>query len=138
VVSAAAAVSRAQEVIVLPGCPLIQLHKQQGCVCAGQGTIYQSIFLDDKQSQKWTVGEIDKSKVLKTRMTRQFAHTWRHFAFWVPYVSCRAGRKLDHAAGIAQPVHDARWVSFKHKQEHPIPMLPEGDAASGRAPLVYS
>lgn len=28
-----------------------------------------------------------QGKILKTRMTRQFAHTWRHFATWVPFVS---------------------------------------------------
>ncbi|GAB4821602.1 hypothetical protein N2152v2_008648 [Parachlorella kessleri] len=38
-----------------------------------QGTIYQSIFLDDQQSQKWTVGEIDKSKV---RFLQGKQHTW--------------------------------------------------------------
>ena len=27
-----------------------------------------------------------QSKVLKTRVTRQFAHTWWHFAAWVPWV----------------------------------------------------
>lgn len=38
---------------------------------AGQGNIYQSIFLDDQQSQHWTVGEIDSDSVLKRRVTRQ-------------------------------------------------------------------
>jgi len=52
----------------------------------GKRTIYQSIFLDDFRKKVWTDGLIDKSKVLKTRMTRQFAHTWKHFAYWVPYV----------------------------------------------------
>lgn len=31
---------------------------------------------------RWTIDQIDKGKVLKTRKTRQFAHTWTHFAFW--------------------------------------------------------
>lgn len=34
-----------------------------------------------------------QDRVLKTRMTRQFAHTWFHFAAWVPWVSrCGGGR----------------------------------------------
>lgn len=31
-----------------------------------------------------------QSKILKQRTTRQFAHTWRHFATWVPWVSARS------------------------------------------------
>lgn len=53
----------------------------------GKAKIYQSIFLDDNEKEHWTLGEIDGGKILKKRMTRQFAHTWRHFAFWVPFVS---------------------------------------------------
>lgn len=30
--------------------------------------------------------QVDKSKVLTTRWMRQFAHTWTHFAHWVPFV----------------------------------------------------
>ena len=52
----------------------------------GKRTIYQSIFLDDTRKEFWTDGQIDRNKILKTRMTRQFAHTWKHFAYWVPYV----------------------------------------------------
>lgn len=38
-----------------------------------------------------------QTKILKTRMTRQFAHTWRHFATWVPFVSARLrARLLNH------------------------------------------
>lgn len=56
---------------------------------AGQGNIYQSIFLDDQQSQHWTVGEIDSDSVLKRRVTRQVGCVWaacgpdRYIQCWV-------------------------------------------------------
>lgn len=59
----------------------------------GRRNIYQSIFLDDTLKQHWTVGGIDPSKILKQRTTRQFAHTWRHFATWVPWVPLLQGRQ---------------------------------------------
>ncbi|KAI7841052.1 hypothetical protein COHA_005280 [Chlorella ohadii] len=59
----------------------------------GRRNIYQSIFLDDTLKQHWTVGDIDPSKILKQRTTRQFAHTWRHFATWVPWVPLLQGRR---------------------------------------------
>lgn len=65
----------------------------------GSPPIYQSIFLDDSHSGGWTVGAIDKAKVLKTRMTRQFAHTWKHFATWVPFVQFLQGRRHTWFAG---------------------------------------
>lgn len=65
----------------------------------GRRNIYQSIFLDDSQRQGWTVDAIDKGKILKTRMTRQFAHTWRHFATWVPFVSMLQGKRRTWYAG---------------------------------------
>lgn len=65
----------------------------------GKRTIYQSIFLDDSQKETWTNQSIRKAKVLKERMTRQFAHTWKHFAFWVPFVRFIQGKKRTWYAG---------------------------------------
>lgn len=39
-----------------------------------------------RDKDMWTDGEVAKDKILSTRWMRQFAHTWRHFAFWVPWV----------------------------------------------------
>lgn len=61
--------------------------------------IYQTIFLDDNLKRHWTVGEINPSKILKTRQTLQFAHTWTHFAFWVPFVQFLQGRRNTWYAG---------------------------------------
>lgn len=66
---------------------------------AGRPAIYQTIFLDDALKEHWTVADIDPSKVLKKRMTRQFAHTWTHFAFWVPFVRFIQGTKHTWYAG---------------------------------------
>jgi hypothetical protein len=32
-------------------------------------------------------------------MTRQFAHTWKHFAFWVPFVRFLQGHRHTYYAG---------------------------------------
>jgi hypothetical protein len=31
--------------------------------------------------------QVEPGKVLASRWMRQFAHTWTHFAYWVPWVS---------------------------------------------------
>lgn len=36
--------------------------------------------------EHWTYDDIKKDTILKERWTRQFAHTWTHFASWVPFV----------------------------------------------------
>ena len=55
-----------------------------------------------------------QAKVLKTRMTRQFAHTWRHFATWVPFVS-RKGREAA-AVGRGSWLHP--WMHVQHRHLH--------------------
>jgi predicted NAD/FAD-binding protein len=66
---------------------------------AGRRTIFQTIFLDDSLRHHWTDGAIDPSRVLKRRSTRQFAHTWTHFAFWVPFVRFLQGKRRTWFAG---------------------------------------
>lgn len=65
----------------------------------GNKNIYQSIFLDDRNKNRWTHESISTLKILKQRMTRQFAHTWKHFAFWVPFVRFLQGHKHTWYAG---------------------------------------
>jgi predicted NAD/FAD-binding protein len=66
---------------------------------SGRPAIYQTIFLDDALKQHWTVDNIDPKKILKKRITRQFAHTWTHFAFWVPFVRFLQGTRHTWYAG---------------------------------------
>ena len=61
--------------------------------------IYQSIFLDDSDTSGWSVGDIDEGKILYKRMTRQFAHKWQHFAYWVPFVRFLQGHRRTFYAG---------------------------------------
>ncbi len=47
----------------------------------------------------WTDGLVERGKVLASRWMRQFAHTWTHFATWVPWVRCLQGRRHTLLAG---------------------------------------
>lgn len=55
--------------------------------------IYQTIFLDDRDRKEWSIAKIDESKILLTKWWRQFAHTWRHFAFTVPFLRFIQGKQ---------------------------------------------
>ena len=55
--------------------------------------IYQTIFLDDATKASWTWKEIDESKIRFKRWWRQFSHTWKHFAFTVPFWRYLQGTK---------------------------------------------
>lgn len=46
--------------------------------------IFQTIYLNKLESERWTVNKLDKKKVLLERWWRQFAHVWKHFLFTVP------------------------------------------------------
>ncbi|PNW72005.1 hypothetical protein CHLRE_16g686400v5 [Chlamydomonas reinhardtii] len=61
--------------------------------------IYQTYYLDAKQKHLWTDKEVDSSKVLASRWMRQFAHTWTHFAFWVPWGRFIQGTHSTYYAG---------------------------------------
>lgn len=50
----------------------------------------QTYYLDARDKNMWTDKQVTKDKTLVTRWMRQFAHTWRHFAFFVPWVSPKA------------------------------------------------
>lgn len=47
--------------------------------------IYQTIFLDSNTADRWTISEIDETKIHQRTWWLQFAHTWKHFAFFVPF-----------------------------------------------------
>eukprot|EP00045_Choanoeca_perplexa_P019564 m.3145 g.3145 ORF g.3145 m.3145 type:complete len:476 (-) comp4584_c0_seq1:3-1430(-) len=67
-----------------------------------QGTgrnVYQSIFLNDQIKDRWTWNEIDEDKILVRKWWRQMSHTWKHFAYVVPWVRFIQGRKNTWYAG---------------------------------------
>jgi|LauGreSuBDMM15SN_2_FD.fasta_scaffold228473_2 hypothetical protein len=55
--------------------------------------IYQTYYLDARHKGMWTDHEVAKDKVLASRWMRQFAHSWRHFAFFVPWARFMQGTK---------------------------------------------
>jgi predicted NAD/FAD-binding protein len=46
--------------------------------------IFQTIFLNKLESNKWTIDKLNKKKIILERWWRQFAHVWQHFLFTVP------------------------------------------------------
>eukprot|EP00123_Amoebidium_parasiticum_P003228 comp14519_c0_seq1/m.10718 comp14519_c0_seq1/g.10718 ORF comp14519_c0_seq1/g.10718 comp14519_c0_seq1/m.10718 type:complete len:490 (-) comp14519_c0_seq1:1-1470(-) len=78
--------------------PNLRNLKTQGGL---KGTnIYQTIFLDKNGSGNlWTIEEIDRSKIVLEKWWRQFAHTWRHFAFTVPFIRFLHGKNRTYYAG---------------------------------------
>ncbi len=61
--------------------------------------IYQTIFLDDGRRTLWTDAAITSDKILLTKKWRQFSHTWRHFAFTVPFMRLLQGRERTWYCG---------------------------------------
>jgi len=55
--------------------------------------VYQTIFLNAKECGSWTIQNIDEKKVVLKKWWRQFAHTWRHFAFTVPFIRFLQGQR---------------------------------------------
>jgi predicted NAD/FAD-binding protein len=48
--------------------------------------IFQTIFLNDKVRDQWTIDEIRKEKIIAKTWWRQFAHCWKHFVITVPLI----------------------------------------------------
>ena len=61
--------------------------------------IYQTIFLNKLESEKWTKNEIKKEKVLLEKWWRQMSHTWRHYATFVPFQWLIQGTKRTYYSG---------------------------------------
>eukprot|EP00928_Gymnodinium_smaydae_P048182 TRINITY_DN321_c0_g3_i1.p1 TRINITY_DN321_c0_g3~~TRINITY_DN321_c0_g3_i1.p1 ORF type:complete len:531 (+),score=58.26 TRINITY_DN321_c0_g3_i1:61-1653(+) len=61
--------------------------------------IYQTIFLDKKRSDLWTVKDLDPSKVIDRAWWSAFSHTYKHFRWVVPWVWTLQGRKHTWYAG---------------------------------------
>ncbi|KAL0491674.1 L-aspartate oxidase [Acrasis kona] len=51
-----------------------------------QKNIFQTIFLNDKMMDKWTIDDIDKDKIIAEKWWRQFSHAWKHFLITVPLI----------------------------------------------------
>ena len=61
--------------------------------------IYQTIYLDRKRRDSWTIGELDRSKVIDCAWWSAFSHTYSHFRRVVPWVWTLQGRAHTWFAG---------------------------------------
>lgn len=88
--------------------------------------IFQTIFLDKKGSDLWTIDEIDKDKVLMTKWWHQFAHEKSHFMSVVPFVRFIQNTKRSWYAGAYTLVntHEIATISglaVAHRLGAPYP-----------------
>ena len=61
--------------------------------------VFQTIYLNDQESDSWTLSEMNKDKIMLRHWWRQFSHTWRHFAFTVPQMRYIQGNKKTYYCG---------------------------------------
>ncbi|KAK4531703.1 hypothetical protein CCYA_CCYA09G2560 [Cyanidiococcus yangmingshanensis] len=48
--------------------------------------LFQTIFLNERERQRWTMDEIRTEKVVQTRWWKQMSHEWKHFVLVVPFL----------------------------------------------------
>ena len=77
------------------------------------GSLFQTIFLDDKNRESWTIDAIDPSKVVKKKWWRQFAHTTGHYLGTVPFLRFIQNKKSTLYAGswLTVNTHEQAVVS---------------------------
>lgn len=75
--------------------------------------VFQTIFLDDTAPETWTLKDIKPEKIILRHWWRQFSHTWRHFAFTVPFMRYIQGRRNTYYCGAYTLVntHEAAIMS---------------------------
>jgi hypothetical protein len=61
--------------------------------------VYQTIFLDKRKSNLWTVDDIDESKIIKRNWWHQLGHRWQHYVRVVPGMMFLQGRNNTFFAG---------------------------------------
>ena len=61
--------------------------------------VFQSIFLDARNSNLWTIDQIDSSKVIERKWWHQLGHRWQHYVRVVPGMMFLNGKKQTYFAG---------------------------------------
>ena len=61
--------------------------------------IFQTIFLNKKDSSIWTTNEIKKDQIIREDWWHQICHSWTHYLFVVPLVWLINGRNSTIYAG---------------------------------------
>ncbi|KAG6093316.1 hypothetical protein E4U30_004437 [Claviceps sp. LM220 group G6] len=77
--------------------------------------VYQSIFLDKRKRDMWTMGEIDEKKIIKRDWWHQLGHRWQHYLRVVPGMMFLNGRKRTTFAGSWTLVVSHSHVSHAHE-----------------------
>lgn len=53
--------------------------------------LYQTIFLNERERDRWNIDEIADDTIVLRKWWKQFSHEWRHFAFAVPFMRFAQG-----------------------------------------------
>ncbi|KAH7393196.1 flavin-containing amine oxidasedehydrogenase-like protein [Cadophora sp. MPI-SDFR-AT-0126] len=61
--------------------------------------VYQSIFLDKRHDELWTIGEIDETKIIERKWWHQLGHRWQHYVRVVPGMMFINGKNNTLFAG---------------------------------------
>ena len=61
--------------------------------------VFQSIFLDNRNSNLWTIDQIDSDKVIERKWWHQLGHRWQHYVRVVPGMMFLNGKKNTYFAG---------------------------------------
>ena len=61
--------------------------------------VFQSIFLDKRQQNLWTIDQIDEDKVIERKWWHQLGHRWQHYVRVVPGMMFLNGKNRTWFAG---------------------------------------
>lgn len=76
-----------------------QLRKGKSLNDSTLQPVYQTIFLDKKQSHMWTIDRINKDKIIKRNWWHQLGHRWQHYVRVVPGMMFLQNRNRTWFAG---------------------------------------
>jgi len=62
-------------------------HEVEVAPVVFENHVFQSIFLDKRNRELWTIDEIDDGKVIERKWWHQLGHRWQHYARVVPGMS---------------------------------------------------
>lgn len=61
--------------------------------------VFQSIFLDKRNRDMWTIDEIDEDKIIERKWWHQLGHRWQHYVRVVPGMMFLNGKNRTYFAG---------------------------------------
>ncbi|RFU71991.1 fad dependent oxidoreductase [Trichoderma arundinaceum] len=76
-----------------------QFKSTTAASAASPEPVYQTIFLDKRRSNLWTINDIDERKIIKRNWWHQLGHRWQHYVRVVPGMMFLQGRNSTYFAG---------------------------------------